>query len=209
MYLNIILKTIFLYFFIMLAYRVMGKKEVGQLGVIDLIVSILMAELAAISIEKSSASLFISVVPIGVLVFLQIFLSYFSFKIPSIRTLIDGHPTVIIKNGKVRFNVMTKLRYTLDDLISQLREQGVKSIEEVNYAVLENNGKLSVFQKSNEYPLPIIIDGQIDKKVLSEINKDEKWVMELLNKKNIELDKVFYAFYKKNGTYIITYNELI
>jgi len=209
MYLNIILKTIFLYFFIMLAYRVMGKKEVGQLGVIDLIVSILMAELAAISIEKSSASLFISIVPIGVLVFLQIFLSYFSFKIPSIRTLIDGHPTVIIKNGKVRFNVMTKLRYTLDDLISQLREQGVKSIEEVNYAVLENNGKLSVFQKSNEYPLPIIIDGQIDKKVLSEINKDEKWVMELLNKKNIELDKVFYAFYKKNGTYIITYNELI
>ena len=209
MYLNIILKTSFLYFFIMLAYRVMGKKEVGQLGVIDLIVSILMAELAAISIEKSSASLFISIVPIGVLVFLQIFLSYFSFKIPSIRTLIDGHPTVIIKNGKVRFNVMTKLRYTLDDLISQLREQGVKSIEEVNYAVLENNGKLSVFQKSNEYPLPIIIDGQIDKKVLSEINKDEKWVMELLNKKNIELDKVFYAFYKKNGTYIITYNELI
>lgn len=209
MYLNIILKTIFLYFFIMLAYRVMGKKEVGQLGVIDLIVSILMAELAAISIEKSSASLFISIVPIGVLVFLQIFLSYFSFKIPSIRTLIDGHPTVIIKNGKVRFNVMTKLRYTLDDLISQLREQGVKSIEEVNYAVLENNGKLSVFQKSNEYPLPIIIDGQIDKKVLSEINKDEKWVMVLLNKKNIELDKVFYAFYKKNGTYIITYNELI
>ena len=123
--------------------------------------------------------------------------------------MIDGHPTVIIKNGKVRFNVMSKLRYTLDDLISQLREQGIKSIEEVNYAVLENNGKLSVFEKDKEYPLPIIVDGHIDKFVLKEINKDEKWVMELLSKKNIDLDKVFYAFYKHNGTYIITYNELI
>lgn len=209
MYLSIILKTSFLYFFIMVAYRIMGKKEVGQLGVIDLIVSILMAELAAISIEKSSSSLFISIVPIAILVFLQIFLSYLSLKIPSIRNMIDGHPTVIIKNGKVRFNVMSKLRYTLDDLISQLREQGIKSIEEVNYAVLENNGKLSVFEKDKEYPLPIIVDGHIDKFVLKEINKDEKWVMELLSKKNIDLDKVFYAFYKHNGTYIITYNELI
>ena len=81
MYLSIILKTSFLYFFIMVAYRIMGKKEVGQLGVIDLIVSILMAELAAISIEKSSSSLFISIVPIAILVFLQIFLSYLSLKI--------------------------------------------------------------------------------------------------------------------------------
>ena len=69
-------------------------------------------------------------------------------KNSKIRTFIDGHPSVIIKEGKVKFNVMSKLRYTLDDLISQLREKGVKSLEEVDYAVLETNGNLSVFQNT-------------------------------------------------------------
>lgn len=209
MYFIIILKTTFLYFFILLAYRIMGKKEVGQLGVIDLIVSILMAELAAISIENSSSSILISIVPIASLVVLQVFLSYLSLKLPSIRKIIDGQPSVLIKAGKIKFKVMSKLRYTLDDLMGQLREQGVMSLEEVDYAVLENNGKLSVFTKDKNYPLPIIVDGYIDKDVLKEIKKDEKWINNLLNKKGIKLEDVFYAFYKHDGTYIITYKDLI
>ena len=103
---------------------------------------------------------------------------------------------------------MRKLRYSLDDLISQLREQGIKSIEEVNYAVLENSGKLSVFNKDTEYPLPIIMDGEIDKQVLKDLNKDENWVYDILKKKNLELENVFYAFHTKNKTYIIKKEEL-
>ena len=209
MYFNIIFKTILLYFFIVIAYRIMGKKEVGKLSIIDLIVSILIAELAAISIEQYNSSIMISIVPILCLVIVEILFSYIGLKSSKIKNLIEGKPIVIIKDGKLNFEAMRKLRYSLDDLISQLREQGIKNIEEVNYAVLENNGKLSIFQNSTEYPLPIIIDGEIDYNVLKDMNKDEKWVSDLLKKKNIELENVFYAFYTKNKTYIIKKEELI
>ncbi len=209
MYLMLIVKTFILYVFIIFVYRIMGKKEVGQLGISDLIVTVLIAELAALTIEDVDKSILISIVPILVLVTSEILISFFSIKSNSFRKFIDGHPTVIIKNGKIRFNAMTKLRYTLDDLITQLRNQGIKSIEEVDYAILETNGELSVFQNTKDYPLPLIIDGHIDYVVLGEINKSEKWILELLNKKNIELENVFYAFYTKSKTFIIKKNDLI
>lgn len=208
MYLSIIVKTLVLYFFIVVVYRVMGKKEVGKLSIIDLIVSILIAELAAISIEEADRSILTSIIPIIVLVVIQISISFISLKSVSLRKLIDGNPIVIIKDGKLNFKDMTKLRYTIDDLIAQLREQGIKSIEEVNYAVLENNGKLSVFENSKDYPLPIIIDGNIDYDVLKDMKKDKKWIYKILDDNNITLDNVFYAFYTKNKTYIIKKDEL-
>lgn len=208
MYLSIIVKTLVLYFFIVVVYRVMGKKEVGKLSIIDLIVSILIAELAAISIEEADRSILTSIIPIVVLVVIQISISFISLKSVSLRKLIDGNPIVIIKDGKLNFKDMTKLRYTIDDLIAQLREQGIKSIEEVNYAVLENNGKLSVFENSKDYPLPIIIDGNIDYDVLKDMKKDKKWIYKILEDNNITLDNVFYAFYTKNKTYIIKKDEL-
>ena len=123
MYLDIIIKTTILYIFIIIVYRIMGKKEVGQLGIVDLIVSILIAELAAISIEQSDSSVLISIVPILVLVFIQIIFNYIGLKSDWFRKLIDGNPTIIIKEGKIKFKEMTKIRYSLDDLITQLREQ--------------------------------------------------------------------------------------
>ena len=208
MYFKIITKTLLLYFFIVIMYRIMGKKEVGKLSIIDLIVSILIAELAAISIEQYDSSILTSLIPILCLVIVEILFGYISLKSPKIKKLIEGSPIVIIKNGKLNFEAMKKLRYSLDDLISQLREQSIKSIEEVNYAVLENNGKLSIFQKETEYPLPIILDGEIDYDVLKDMNKDESWVNKILEKNKIELDNVFYAFYTKNKTYIIKKNEV-
>ena len=209
MYISIIIKTIVLYFYIVVVYRLMGKKEVGKLSIIDLIVSILIAELAAMSIESTDRSILVSIVPILVLVIIQIVLSYISLKSDKIRKIIDGNPTTIIKSGKIKFNEMAKLRYGLDDLITQLREQGIKSIEEVDYAILENNGKLSVFQNTKDYPMPIIVDGKIDFEVLKELGKDSKWVLELLENKNLSLNQIYYAFYSKNKTYIIKRDELI
>ena len=209
MYLTIILKTLTLYFFIMIVYRIMGKKEVGQLSIVDLIVTILIAELAAISIENVDASIFVSIVPIIVLVLIQVSLSYTSLKSKKIRHLIDGRPTVIIKNGKIVFSEMIKLRYSLDDLILQLREQGITSVEDVKFAILENNGNLSVFDKQSSYPLPIILDGVIDYQVLNDINKTTKCLYKILKEKNIELEQVFYAFYTKGNTFIIKKNDLL
>ena len=208
MYINIIFKTLVLYVYIAICYRIMGKKEVGQLGIIDLIVSILIAELAAMSIEEIDRSIFVSLIPIAILVILQISLSYIALKSNAFRKFIDGSPQVIINKGKVDFKQMQKIRYSLDDLISQLREQGVKNINDVNYAILENNGKLSVFNDNNVYPMPIIIDGTIDVDTIKNMKKDLNWVYNILDKNKLKLEDVFYAFYTKDKTYIIRKNEI-
>lgn len=208
MYLSIILRTIFMYFFIILVYRIMGKKEVGQLSIVDLIVSILIAELVAIAIEGKS-NILIAVVPISILVVIQILISYISLKSVKIRYLIDGRPTVIIKNGKLNFTEMAKIRYSLDDLITQLRLQGIKNIEKIKYAILENNGNLSVFSDNADYPMPLILDGVIDYQVLKEIDKDYQWLDNLLKNKNLLLKNVFYAFYTNKKVFIIEKKDLI
>lgn len=212
-YINICIRTSLFYFFILLIYRIMGKREVGQLGIIDLIVSILIAELAVLSIEELDKSIFISIVPILTLTLLQTILAYFSLKKPKFRILLDGNPSLIIKNGKVNFKEMTKQKYNLDDLLVQIREKGFKSIEEIEYAILENNGTLSVFayeeEKDNYLPLPLILDNKIQEDTLKHLHKDSKWVLNLLDKRNINIEDVFYAFYKDKNVFIIKNDDLI
>lgn len=203
MYLNLIIKTLVLYIYIMICYRLMGKKEVGKLSIIDLIVSVLIAELAAMSIESEEKSILISLIPIAVLVIVQISLSFISLKSVKFRKLIDGNPKIIIDKGQVKFKEMQRLRYSLDDLISQLREQGIKNIEDVKYAILENNGKLSVFTDNNIYPMPIIVDGVIDYDTINNMQKDVSWVNNILKKNKVKLEEVFYAFYTNEKTFII------
>ena len=209
----IILRTLFFYFFIFIVYRIMGKREVGQLGIIDLIVSILIAELAVISIENHDNNILKSVAPILTLLTIQLLLAYISLKQPKLRIILDGNPSVIIKEGKINYKEMTKQKYNLDDLTSQLREKGYKSIEEIEYAILENNGSLSVFpytkEKNHTLPLPLILDNTIQEISLEELNKDKTWLINTLKEKNINLDEVFYAFYKNNNIFIIKNEDLI
>lgn len=207
----IFIRTLFFYFFIFIIYRIMGKREVGQLGIIDLIVSILIAELVVISIENYDKTILYSLIPILTLTILQITLAYFTLKKPKFRNFLDGNPSVIIKNGKVNYKEMMRQKYNLDDLLVQMREKGYRSIEEIEYAILENNGTLSVFSNTNSktpLPLPLILDSNIQEDTLKLINKDEKWVFNLLNKKNIKLEEVFYAFYKDKNIFIIKNSDL-
>ena len=105
-----------------------------------------------------------------------------------------------------------QLWYNLDDLLSQLREQHIRTIEEVDYAILESSGKLSVFKKKDnkfgEYPLPLILDSVIQPETLNQIKKSEKWINKTLKEENVSLDDVFYAFYKDKGLYIIRKSDL-
>ena len=209
----VLLKTLFFYWIIVLVYRFMGKREVGELGIIDLIVSILIAELAAISIEKFDTSIFLMLLPIAFLVILQIVLAKISLKSDKLRNLLDGEASMIIDNGKVNFKEMIKQRYNLEDLLTQLRAREVKSIEEVEYAILETSGKLSVFTKdarnSGPYPLPMILDGKIQIATLKSLKKSEKWLKQLLDAKKVRLDDVFYAFYKDKQLFIIKNSDCI
>ena len=202
----IFIRTVFFYFFIFIVYRIMGKREVGQLGIIDLIVSILVAELVAISIENSNKSIMYSIIPILTLLFLQVSLALMSMKLPKFRIFLDGNPSVIIKNGKINYKEMLNQKYNLDDLLVQLREKGNRSIEEIEYAILETNGTLSIFNKSKKktpLPLPVILDSHIQTDTLKQLNKPDTWIYNILKKKEIKLEEVFYAFYKDKKIYLL------
>ncbi len=206
--LTVLFRTIFFYFFVLLAYRIMGKREIGQLGVIDLIVSILIAELVAISIEETENPIFLTIVPIAMLVLLEVIFAYISIKSRKFRTLFDGKPSLIICNGKINYREMVKQRYSLDDLLISLRQQGIKDLEMVEYAFLEPNGQLSIFKYNlfklkSSYPMALILDGLIQKEALKYIKKDEEWLKEELNNKGLLPKDIFYAFYKKKKIYII------
>lgn len=210
---TIVFRTIFFYFFIVLAYRIMGKREIGQLGIIDLIVSILIAELVAISIENIKDSIFFTIIPIGVLVILELLLAFISIKSRTFRTLFGGKPSLIIVNGNVNYKEMIRQRYSMDDLLLSMRQKEIKSIDEIEYAFLEPNGKLSIFKynflrtKSN-YPMPIILDGEVQKKALDYIKKNESWLERELAKKGLTVKDVFYAFKKKNQIFLIRKSNL-
>ena len=186
----------------------MGKREVGQLGITDLIVTILVAELVAISIENFEDSLLYTIIPIIVLVILEMFIAYISTKSKKIAAFFDGKPSLIIKNGIINYKEMVKLRYSIDDLLLQLRQNSIKSIEEIEYAFLEPNGKLSIFpynllKLKSSYPMALIIDGIIQEDTLKNINKTKTWLIQELAKKHLVSNDIFYAFYKKYRVFII------
>ena len=213
-YIKIVLRMCFFYFFIILIYRMMGKREVGQLGIVDLIVSILIAELVAISVEDANKSIMASIIPIFCVVILQIVLSYASLKSGKVRTILDGNPSFIIKGGKVNYREMIRQKYNLDDLLTQLREKGYRNIEDVEYAVLENNGSLSVFGYDNKknrtpFPMPIILDGKIQSDVINQMGKKKDFVEKILKSQKVNIEDIFYAFYKDNSIFIIKYNDLL
>ena len=210
MIIKIIFRAVFFYFTIIFAYKFMGKRELGELSLIDFVISTIMSQMIAISIENYKDPLLYTLVPLIILVFLQIILAFITLKNKKIRTLFDGKESIIINEGVLNIKEMVNQRYSLDDLLSQLREKGIRSIEEVDYAILETGGKLSVFKKGDKdkkvFPLPLIVDSEIEKENLKLINKNEEWLYKILEDKRINLDNVFYSFLKGNDVFIIKKN---
>lgn len=201
----IIFRTFFYYFLFLLLFRLMGKREIGELGVNDLLVSVLFADFATLAIENYDESLIVTLIPVVIIVMLQLVLSYISLKSVKFKTLIDSRPSLIIKNGNINFKEMERQRYSLEDLLTQIRDKGIKSLDEIEYAILENNGKLSTFlyDNKNVYPLPLILDGEIQFDTLVGINKTKEWLLKVLKQQKVEVKEVFYAFYKNNKCFII------
>ncbi|PYE49514.1 DUF421 domain-containing protein [Paenibacillus barcinonensis] len=142
-----VFRTILMYFLVYCAIRIMGKREIGKLSMFDLVVSIMLAEMAAFVIEDIKKPLSHGIAPMLTVIIMQIGMAYVGLKSRKLRLMIDGKPTVIISKGKLHRDEMKKQRYNLDDLLQQLREQNIDSIEDVDFALLETTGKLTVFPK--------------------------------------------------------------
>ena len=204
-FINVIFRTFVFYIVMNIFYRIIGKREIGELKIIDLVLSMLLVDVFAIGIENYEENIFMTFLPVLLLVVMQIIVSKYSFKYEKVRRFIDGEPSVIINRGKVNFQEMLKQRYNLDDLLMELRSQGIKSIEEVFYAVLEVSGRLSIFTKDDrgEYPLPVILDGKVDEDVLYQIGKNSDWLEEIISKEGYIIKDIFYAFYRNNELFFI------
>lgn len=201
-------RTFIMYVAILIIFRVMGKREVGELSILDLVVFIMIGDLAVGAIENHDATILDSVFPMGILMVIQIVFAYISIKSKRFRSLVDGDPVIIINKGIIDESVMRKQRYNLDDLLAQLRGQGVFNVSDVEYAILETSGELSILEKKEMKkqglsPFPLIMDGVIQKNVLKEINKDEKWLRQELKKKGYHNEKLISLATYMDGTLFI------
>ena len=191
-------RTILLYFIVLFVFRLMGKREVGELSLLDFAVYVLIAEVASLAIDNLEQPIILAILPIVLLFIIQYLNALFILKNKKMRDAIDGDPTIIIRDGVIVEAEMRKQRYNLDDLFQQLREQGISSVQNVAYAFLEQSGKLSVFEKGNEpFILPLVVDGYVDEKHLMFIGKERKWLEDMLRNEGIyTTDDVFYCCYE-------------
>lgn len=201
-------RTIIFYTIMHIIFRIMGKREIGELSVLDLVVFIMMGELAVISIEQHDIPLMHGIIPILTLTFVQILLAFISLKSRKFRLFVEGEPAVIIRNGKIDEKMMKKLRYNFDDLLMQLRIKDVHNIADVKYAILETTGDLSVIKKNNassssSYTVPFILNGEIIEKNLQDFQKDKTWLLQQLEKRGYkDIQKISFCSYQDGEFFI-------
>lgn len=208
----IVLRTILFYVLILVIFRVMGKREIGELSILDLVVFIMIAEMAVVAIENTSDPLLHTILPMLLLMVIQISLAFISLKSKRFRDFVDGQPTIIINRGKIDEIAMRKQRYNFDDLMSQLREKDIRSIADVEFAILESSGKLSVIEKekgekkdgkSGDITIPLVIDGAINEDNLIRIEKTNLWLRQELKKLGyMDVKKISFCSYE-NGQFFI------
>lgn len=204
---DVFITSVFIYIYLTLILRLLGKKEFSQLNVFDFVVFLIIAEIMTLSIGDDNITVFHSVVATLTLIAIDRIVSIVSIKFKRIRDIFEGKPSYIIFKGKVDRKKMRQLRYSIDDLCHHLRVSDIDSISKVEFAVLETNGSLSVIRKDEcdvELPDTLICDGVIDKACLKLIGKDENWLKEELFKREVtDVNDVFYCVLEKEGLYII------
>lgn len=192
-----LMRTLILYFFIMIGLRLMGKRQIGELEPAELVLTMMISDLATVPMQDFGIPLLEGIIPILTLLSASMLLSQLSLRNLRFRALLCGTPAILIRNGVLQQSVMRQNRYTLDELLEELRGQGFSSIEAVKYAVLENSGQLSVFPWNSAQPptaaqlnlklkddvtLPVILinDGRILSKNLEARGHDEAWLRQIL-----------------------------
>ena len=188
-----LLRTLTLYIVIMVAMRIMGKRQVGDMQPSDLVVSLLISEIAAMPIDNIDRPIVNGIIAVFLLVFLETALACISLKSGKLRRVVNGAPVIIINRGKVNRASLKRLRITTDELLETLRSQGVFDISTVQYAIIEPNGQLSVMEKSGGGGLavPVICDGKMQTHFMESAGISKHEVNSALKKRGISAEDVF------------------
>lgn len=205
-FLLIFVRTIMCYTVLVISLRIMGKREIGQLSLFDLIILLSIADIMVVGIEKYEQKFIYVLFPVILLTLLQKLVAFIMLKIPKTRKLMDGKPTIIILNGKLLKEEMNKQSYNIEDLLLQLRTQGIFTLDDVFFAVLETNGKLSVIKKKDKskiFPLPVIVSGEVDENVLKYSGKNMEWISKNLGKNHLVKEEILCAFINEDDLMIV------
>lgn len=200
---TIFFRTIIIYILLLLVIKLTGKRQIGELDISELVTALILSELAVSPISDNNIPLIHAVIPIIILLSLEIILTYTITKCNAFKNIISSKPSYLISKGILNQKELEKMRMSLDEFIGELRLKDINDINNVNYAILESNGKMAVFPKSeqpdNGIAHPIVIDGTIIKNNLQFIGQTEAWVLKKAANHKCDLSKVFLFTVDDNG----------
>ena len=218
-----IVRTLILYIFIITALRLMGKRQISDMQPSELVVTLVVSDIASLPMQNTSQPLLSGMIPVMVLVGLEILTSVLMMKSRTVRKLVCGNPVVVIEDGRLLQKQMKRLRMTNSDLMEQLRQQNVFSLNDVQYCIVETNGELSILEKpekrvpnaeeagvtveDNKPEAVVVSDGKLLKEGLSLCQKDERKVVNILSENHIPINSVFLMTMDGNGAYRIIRKE--
>ena len=221
--LTVFIRGVFLYVLVIFSVRLMGKRQLGELTPSELVITILISNIATLAMEDVSVPLLTGTVPILTLVSLDVVAGYLSLRSRRFRHLISGRPKIVISDGRIDQKTLRELRYTVDDLMSALRSQQIFDISEVQYAVVETTGAVSAYLKPENRPLTpssaaspeeasdppqvIISDGDYILSAGVRLNLNEKDVLKELKRKHLEIGEVFLCTVDAGGSFRIIKKE--
>ncbi|MBQ8297833.1 MAG: DUF421 domain-containing protein [Ruminococcus sp.] len=214
-----LIRALILYILVIFAVRLMGKRQLGELQPSELVITILVSNIATLPLEDVNIPLMVGVTPILSLVCFEVIVSWLSLKHPKMRKIISGHPKIIISNGEIDRKVLRDLRFSVDDLMTALRGNNIFSLDEVQYAIVETTGSVSVMKKAscenvacsdlniskqNSNPPQIVIaDGKISDKAIAFAGLDRQKISRILQKEKLETSDVLLMAADSSGSYYI------
>lgn len=224
------IRTILLYSLVVLTMRLMGKRQIGELQPYEFVITIMISDLASLPMQDQRYPLLQGIVPIITLLFLKTIITLVELKIQSARNILDGSPCILIYNGKVNYKALKKQQLNLDELFEELRLAKCFNLDEIQYAILENSGQLSIlpknynssFNSSNSsnnnssntsntkvlLPKILVSDGKINKDSITSPNKSEEWIMNVLKNHGIDsIDNILIAMYDTQGKFKVQYYD--
>lgn len=206
----VVIRTLILYAVVTISVRIMGKRQIGEMQPSELVVAIMISDLASVPMQAIEIPLLSGIIPVFTLIVAEVFMAVLSLKSKTARRIITGEPSIIIYNGHINEKELSRQRFNLNDLLEQLRISGYPDLSEVEVAVLETNGQLSIIPKAEargvtvrdlrlenvlreSLPFMLISDGEINQSELKRSGKDEKWLKKELKKQKINSVKEVFA----------------
>jgi len=225
MVITIFIRTLILYVLVVLVMRLMGKRQMGELQPFELVITIMISELAAVPMQNTGVPLINGIIPILTLLFLQTLITFGSLKSDFIKRLVCGSPTILIAKGKILEDALRKTQYSLNDLMEQLRIKGFFNIHDIEYAILETDGDISVIPKSQKryvtpadleiptkyegIPVSVIVDGKVKEESLKYANLTLEQMLTEIRKRGINnIQDVFLACIDPEGNWFVQKKEV-